>query len=458
MPPGNTPEDGWPILFFIHGGWLQIGQPGNTNPGALVGQGVFRGIVVCPAYRLNIFGFLAGRQLRQPSQPSNSVGNYGLWDQRLALTWVHKHIPLFSGNAAAITIAGYSAGAYSVFQQLAHELFMCPAEKRVIKRAIMFSNGPGPQPKSITLIQDQFDSVCSYLGIDTQKLSDTAVLQALQRAPMKTLNEAARSIDVHEFRAVTDGVFVHSNLFEAVMSGEFARRMDAAGVQLLTGECEEERHVYGTWRPLKNKSYAALQKRLEADYADHVVEKLLQEFYCPDQSLPRTPSLHPSESSGNSNWQQAFGAIYADLQVHALQRGLLFGLEKGLGRKRASQVCKRYRMEWRASIVDKLYPIKYGVTHDTDPCIWFFGNGHGDLTDGLVGRDAEVAKPWIYPVMRWIEGCTLEWETGDIRESRRLRHDGKVDIWRDKDWNRGVRVCEVVAHAQTIMNRLRARL
>lgn len=40
--------------------------------------------------------------------------NLGLKDQLLALEWVHDNIELFGGNKSHVTIAGQSAGSYSV--------------------------------------------------------------------------------------------------------------------------------------------------------------------------------------------------------------------------------------------------------------------------------------------------------------------------------------------------------
>lgn len=49
-----------PILFYIHGGWLQVGSAYH-DPAKDFSNLVrdWDCIVVCPAYRLNVFGFLA---------------------------------------------------------------------------------------------------------------------------------------------------------------------------------------------------------------------------------------------------------------------------------------------------------------------------------------------------------------------------------------------------------------
>jgi carboxylesterase type B len=71
--PANSQK--WPIYVWLHGGWLQIGNPCHTprsNPWELVDEAGadLQAIVVAVGHRLNIFGFLAGEGLQ---------GNYGLW-------------------------------------------------------------------------------------------------------------------------------------------------------------------------------------------------------------------------------------------------------------------------------------------------------------------------------------------------------------------------------------------
>ena len=46
------------------------------------------------------------------------AGNYGLWDQHAAISWVRRNIPAFGGNRDNITIFGQSAGAASVTYQV----------------------------------------------------------------------------------------------------------------------------------------------------------------------------------------------------------------------------------------------------------------------------------------------------------------------------------------------------
>jgi len=141
--PGSEsrPEKGWPVFFFIHGGFLQWGSP-NMPPEALaplLSETALKAIVVMPGYRLNLLGFLASKELQAEAHvDGEAAGNIGFWDQRLALEWTSKHIGHFGGDANNITVGGYSAGAHSTFHQLAHEVYAVPDDKAIIRRAIMW--------------------------------------------------------------------------------------------------------------------------------------------------------------------------------------------------------------------------------------------------------------------------------------------------------------------------------
>lgn len=98
-------------LQAIDGGWLQFGSPNGFNAGALLGEADFNAVVVMPAYRVNLFGFLYSTELAEDAASvGETVGNHGFWDQRLALEWTKENIQLFGGNPDNITISGYSAG------------------------------------------------------------------------------------------------------------------------------------------------------------------------------------------------------------------------------------------------------------------------------------------------------------------------------------------------------------
>src|SRR5262245_11302404 len=73
-----------PVMFWIHGGGLVVGESDGYDPSQLVAQDV---IVVTINYRLGELGFLAHSALAAES-PNGAAGNYGLLDQQAALSWV----------------------------------------------------------------------------------------------------------------------------------------------------------------------------------------------------------------------------------------------------------------------------------------------------------------------------------------------------------------------------------
>ncbi|KAK0441068.1 Alpha/Beta hydrolase protein [Armillaria borealis] len=103
-----------PVVVWIHGG----GANGFSGPDAYDGNDLVREsgdgvIAVVIQYRLGLFGFLAGEEVK-----ANGRLNAGLLDQQFALQWVQEHIAKFGGDPGRVTIWGESAGAGSVLQQV----------------------------------------------------------------------------------------------------------------------------------------------------------------------------------------------------------------------------------------------------------------------------------------------------------------------------------------------------
>lgn len=72
-------------------------------------------IIVQPNYRLNVFGFLPGKEIKGSN---TSDLNPGLRDQQYALQWVKNNIQHFGGNPNNVSIWGQSAGGGSVVSQI----------------------------------------------------------------------------------------------------------------------------------------------------------------------------------------------------------------------------------------------------------------------------------------------------------------------------------------------------
>lgn len=108
----TQPAKGWPVMIFLHGGFLSFGSPnGSDYMGLLDTKG--RCIIVVVGYRVNLFGFLASGELAEEARHETGethTGNYGFWDQRRALEWVRDRIGYFGGDSKQVILCGYSAG------------------------------------------------------------------------------------------------------------------------------------------------------------------------------------------------------------------------------------------------------------------------------------------------------------------------------------------------------------
>ncbi|GFG20286.1 uncharacterized esterase/lipase C417.12 [Aspergillus udagawae] len=424
VPVAEPPTEGWPVFFFIHGGFLQFGTPNTFSAAAFLGETDFNAIIVMPAYRLGVLGFLSSSEIEQDAASAGeTVGNHGFWDQRLALEWTRDNIALFGGNPLQVTISGYSAGAYSVFYQLAYDLQL-PPEQSCVKQACIWSNSPAVQPKNGAAAQLQFNQLLSALKIPTS-LSWKEKLSRLRSIPAKTLLDAATSIELHQFRPTSDGTFIDPALFKSLDNGTFARKLAARSIRIMLGECRDERSLYATWHPPQSNTLQSLHRRLLADYPRHIADAVIK-IYCPHGQLP----------PGCKNWHtDAFGLIYADMQVHKTQRGLVHALAAG----NAGHLLYRYRIEKRLKCADRTIPPSWGVTHATDQYLWFWGNGEALQA----GEKPMVREAFIDPLTRFVRGDTdadIGWGTGDYRQVRTLRPDGSVQICKDGLWDEAMRV------------------
>lgn len=118
-----------PVLVWIHGGSLWVGQGGDYDPRKLAVQGGV--VVVTINYRLGMFGFFAHPDIDDEGHP---VANYGQMDQSFALDWVQRNISAFGGDPDNVTIAGESSGGTSVIAQV-----VSPWSKGKFQYAIVMS-------------------------------------------------------------------------------------------------------------------------------------------------------------------------------------------------------------------------------------------------------------------------------------------------------------------------------
>ncbi len=111
-PPLNASSRPLPVLVYIHGGGLTSGSANFENMSAFSLHWHADVVAVAVKCRLNIFGCLA---LSCSQGADGSVGDCGMRDQQLALSWVRSNILVFGGGPARVTVAGQSSGGTSTF-------------------------------------------------------------------------------------------------------------------------------------------------------------------------------------------------------------------------------------------------------------------------------------------------------------------------------------------------------
>ncbi|XP_060570513.1 neuroligin-4, Y-linked-like [Ruditapes philippinarum] len=177
-----------PVMVFIHGGGF-VGGYSNVQAGDVI-SAVGDVIIVTMNYRLGVLGFLS-------THDSTIKGNYGLWDQHLAIRWVNDNIADFGGDINNITIFGESAGSSSVIYQTLY-----PGNKHLFKRAIAesgsvaawaVSHGNTNHDSSVEFAQSLGCNDLANILLCLQSKSQTDVINATLEMESRIFNEVNRS-------------------------------------------------------------------------------------------------------------------------------------------------------------------------------------------------------------------------------------------------------------------------
>jgi len=121
---------------WLHGGGFEAGAGGVILYDGRFWAAESDMVLVTINYRLGPLGFLSWNHLEEGE---DTVGNYGLMDQELALQWVQDNIGEFNGDKTKVQVFGQSAGGMSIEAHLMREKDR-PADKKLFNSAVLHSS------------------------------------------------------------------------------------------------------------------------------------------------------------------------------------------------------------------------------------------------------------------------------------------------------------------------------
>lgn len=245
----KSKKDKQAVFVWIYGGGL---SSGSANCAIYDGQEMAKqGIVfVSINYRVGVMGFLAHPELTKTSG-YNASGNYGFLDQIAALKWVQKNIAAFGGDPDNVTIAGQSAGSFSV-----SALIASPLAKGLFHKAILQSGNL----LSGRAIQDLAKGEAQ--GLQLMKKANALSIEALRKIPAAEIQKISNDQDVGRFGTTLDGYVLPTDL-----EGQFKKGLQNQ-VPILTGWVTGDGSFFGdmkmTVEAFKQEAQEKYRDRTEA--------------------------------------------------------------------------------------------------------------------------------------------------------------------------------------------------
>ena len=246
-PVGTKKGDNLPVLFWIFGGGFELGSTSMYDSSGLVSAGVDMAkpfVFVAVNYRLGGFGFMPGKEILE-----DGSSNLGLLDQRMGLEWVADNIEDFGGDPAKVIIWGESAGAMSVFDQMAlYGGGISHNGKPLFRGGIMNSGSIVPADKmDCPKGQAVYDKVVQEAGCGSAHDS----LECLREVDYQTFLRAANSVPgvlSHNTVALSylprpDGTVLPDSPDALAASGRYA------AVPIIVGDQEDEGTLFALFTP-----------------------------------------------------------------------------------------------------------------------------------------------------------------------------------------------------------------
>jgi para-nitrobenzyl esterase len=241
-----------PVFVWIYGGGL---SSGSANCAIYDGEEMARkGVVfVSINYRVGVMGFMAHPELSKESGYDAS-GNYGFLDQIAALKWIKTNIDAFGGDPDNVTIAGQSAGSFSV-----NALIASPLAKGLFHKAIAQSGG------LLSRLLSQDLAASENQGKAVLQKANVSSIAELRKMPATELQILSNNQTLGRFGTTMDGYVLPTNLVQHFEKGLHNE------VPLLTGWVAGDGSLMGNPQKITVTQY---QQEAQTKYKDKSVEFL----------------------------------------------------------------------------------------------------------------------------------------------------------------------------------------
>lgn len=248
--PHVQSDDKLPVFVWIHGGSLT--REGGTHPQYLGHNMAKKGIIyVSINYRLNAFGFLAHPELSKENEQKIS-GNYGIMDQIAALEWIQENIAAFGGDPENVTIAGESAGAWSVTLLTATQKAKGLFQKAIAQSGAYLWRGPHLKQASNGYIsgEDEGEKFMGMLGATTA--------QELRNVPVDSIVKLFfSSQNMLSSEPLVDGYLFTEDIVDTYNNGSQNK------VDVISGANSDE---YSLWVPELPTDVNTYKEQVETQY------------------------------------------------------------------------------------------------------------------------------------------------------------------------------------------------
>ncbi|KAM5540148.1 hypothetical protein V8D89_006288 [Ganoderma adspersum] len=367
VPAAATAQSKLPVVMWIYGGGFVGGSNAELPGENVVARSIEIGhpvIYVSPNYRLNGFGFLPGKEMKEAG-----LTNLGLHDQREALRWVQKHISAFGGDPTKVMIWGQSAGAMSVALHMLHN----NGDPEGLFRAAFMESG-SPLPTGYVdnpLSQATFDQFVADTGCSSSEeaiaclrnVSTDVFSQAVDKAP--ALSDL-KQVDL-PWLPRADGNFVELPQQRQLLAGAIAK------IPFVAGNVLDEGTLF---------SFPTLNVTTDEEFLNYVASNWFPDAPC--SNIIELLSLCPSNPSAGSPFDTGDSFAYSPQykRMAALQGDVLFVAPRRLLTQRLAgkQAVNQHRVEG------------LGAPHSTDLQDVFGAPGGGHLQDYLI-RFAATLNP-----------------------------------------------------------------